>query len=284
MEKLSLFAFSMLLTTSVWAACLGSLATYKIVDPIDSSEWKFTANVYLPETAQNKLHPVVFVLPTIVGQTVLEKKVATKICRNGMGAYVLNLIKEIPFKEQVHNLNIHDDLYVRALASLRHVISELKLDSKVSGEYGIVGASQGAMISTYLAGSEPLIKTSVLIAGAGNVPGVLAYSDQKFIQSQREARMEARGIKTQEEYQKLLADKVPNDPISVAHQIKPGTAFVFVALKDTTVPVKFQKELLERIPEPKVMELKAAHVPAIIKATTLHGDKIIEFLRGQFNL
>jgi dienelactone hydrolase len=263
------------------ASCKGESAPFQLTDPVDQKPWQVQTRAYRPETKSK--FPVVFVLPTIIGETILERTLAKRLCQKGMGAYVLNLVKLDSFEEQITNLNIHDDLYVRALAGVRHIISALQNDPRTSGEFGIIGASQGGMISTFIAGSEPLIKSSVVIVAGGNVPGILTYSDQKGVKKQRLARMKYYGITNQADYEQLLKDKIPHDPISVAPQIIPGSLLFFLGTQDKTVPTLFQKQLKDKIPGPLVFEMRTSHLEGVIKATTLHFNKISRFFLKRFN-
>ena len=283
MNKKIIITFLLLKSISCWAGCKVESTSFQLIDPIDQKPWQIVAKAYRPETKSPFKFPIVFVLPTIIGETILERKLAQSLCRRGMGAYVLNLVKVDSFEDQITNLNIHDDLYVRALAGIRHIISKLQNDPKTSGKFGIIGASQGGMISTFIAGSEPLIKSSVVIVAGGNVSAILAYSDQKGVKKQRLARMKYFGITNQADYEQLLKNKIPHDPISVANQILPGSLYFFLGTQDKTVPTRFQQQLKDKIPEPLVFEMRASHLEGVIKATTIHFNKISRFFLNRFN-
>lgn len=282
--KIKYFAvFLILLSASAWSKCQERQILFETKDPIDASNWSIETKAYLPKGKSGKKFPVIFVLPTIVGETLLERKLAKRLCKNGMGAYVVNVVKILPFEQQITNLNIHNDLYVRALSGIKHLISKLENDQNLTQEYGIIGASQGGMIATYVAGSEPRIKSTVIIVAGGDIPGILSESDQKGVTQQREARIAHFNLSNNYEYRDLLLNKVPNNPLSVAHFILPNSLYFFLATQDTTVPTHFQKELRERIQQPLSFEMKASHVEGVIKATTLHFSKISTFFLNRFN-
>lgn len=281
MKNLNLFLVSLILPLSVHAACDGNLRSFTMVDPVDQKAFEISAKVYRPDVKPNEKIAAVFILPPIVGETVLDRKLAAKFCNNGMASYVLNVVKLIPLEEEIPNLNVHNDSYVRALAGVQTVLAALKNDNQLNGNFGILGMSLGGMLATYVAGSEPLIKASVIVVGAGNVPGVLTYSDQKIVKAQREGRMKLFNVPDQKSYEELLAPLVPNDPITVAANVRPGSMYMFIAVNDTTVPTKYQQELRAKVPDPLVYEMNANHVNGIVKAGTIHSGKITNFLRNQ---
>ena len=275
----NLIFLSFFFTSSLWAAdvCLGLQERFPIVDPTDGQPFDVKAKIYRP-IIRGKA-PVVFILPPIVGETVLDRRLASRLCNSGIAAYILEVVKEISLDDEIPNLQVHDDSYVRALAGIRRVIAALQEDPHLQQEYGIIGTSLGGMLATYIAGSEPTIKASVIVVGAGNVPGVLAYSDQERVKAQRTARLKLFNLPDQIAYEKLLQNMVPNDPITVASQIRPGSSYLFIATKDTTVPTRYQRELRSKIIDPKVFEMNANHFEGIVKAGTLHAEKINRFFQ-----
>jgi dienelactone hydrolase len=283
-KTLSLFLLVGVHSFAFGASCNSKLETYKMTDPIDHGLFEISAKVYRPKVHNQKKISTIFIIPTIIGESVIDRRMANKFCSNGMAVYLLDVVKDIPTEEEIQNFEVHDDLYVRALAAMRTVISALKADAQLNGKFGILGMSQGGMISAFIAGSESDIQASVIVVGAGNVPGVLAYSDQARITEIRNSRMKQFNIKDQESYQQVFKDLVPHDPISVAANIRPGSMYMFIANNDTTVPTKFQQELRQKVPDPLVYEMRANHFTGILKAGSIHAGKITSFFLKQLSL
>lgn len=281
MKNLILIIIASLFSVSTFSACDGHTEIFPMIDPVDQKPFNVTAKVYRPSVGKDEKFPVIFVLPPIVGETILDRKLSAKFCGRGMGAYIVNAVKDIPLEEEIPNLNVHDDSYVRALAGIRTVLSTLESDPMVDGNFGILGMSLGGMLSTFVAGSEPKIKASVIVVGAGNVPGVLTYSEQERVKAQRLGRMSLFNLKDQQSYFDLLKERVPNDPINVAANIRPGSMYMFIALNDVTVPTKYQMELKNKVPDPLVYEMNANHFNGILKAGTIHAGKITNFFMNQ---
>lgn len=261
-------------------ACTESIIRIEILDPVDNKPFVFTSKVYRPLNTLSRI-PAVFILPPIVGETVIDRRLAKYFCQNNVAAYVVSLIKEMTPEEEIRNLNVHDNSYVRALAAMNRLLEVLKDDKQLNGNYGILGMSLGGMLATYISGNDSRIKASVVVVAAGNVSGVLSYSDQELVVAQREARMKMFGIKDQESYEKLLNPLIPNDPINFAQNIAPDSMYMFIANNDTTVPTRYQQLLRGKIPKPLVYEMNANHFSGIVKAGTVHAKKILNFFKSR---
>ena len=276
-SKILCLFFVLSFVQTVHATCDGNLQSFSMNDPIDQKPFKVSAKVYRPATKDTERIPVIFILPPIVGETQIDRRMANKFCANRMAVYILDVVKDLSVDEEVELFSAHDNTYIRALAGVRAVVTELKKDPELSGKFGIMGMSLGGMISTYVAGSDPVILASVIIVGGGNVPGILTFSDQSRIVEIREKRMAKFNISSLQAYENTFKNLVPNDPISVAPNIKPGSMYMFVALNDSTVPTQYQQELQDEVPEPLVHEMSTNHVNGIIKAGTVHAGKITSF-------
>ena len=274
MKNIILLASLFSLPLTAIAQCTGSERSFQGIDPIDQSSWEIRTKEYLPT---KKGGPVIFVLPPIVGETVLDRRVASKFCASGMAAYVIQVVKENSQEREINDLRVHDESYERALGGVRQLISAMENDPRFNGKFGILGMSLGGMLSSYVAGSEPRILASVIVAGAGNVPGVLAGSDQEIVVRQRNARLSALGLADVQDYQSRLSSFVTRDPLFVAGNVAPRSMYLFIANSDTTVPTRYQQELRQAVREPLVFVMNASHAPGLIKAATLHVGKMTSF-------
>lgn len=275
--KKMIIVLAVITSFSGFAECDGKEKQYSYIDPTDGKIFTAQTKVYIPSRSTKV--PAVFILPPIVGETVLDTRMGKKFCQNGIAAYILNVVKVIPPEEENLDIMVHDNSYVRALAGLREVMKNIQADPALNGRFGVMGTSLGGMLAAYIAGSEPAIEASVIVVGAGNVPGVLTYSDQELVEAQRYARYKIFNLKSEQEYQDLLRPLVPNDPINVAHEIAPRSMYMFLALNDTTVPTKYQQELRRKVPSPLVYEMSGNHFNGIVKAGTIHANKIINFFK-----
>jgi dienelactone hydrolase len=255
-------------------ACQQDSSSLSIIDPADGSDFIISIKSYRPQKGQN---PAVFILPPIHGETPLDRSLAKRFCRQGLASFILNVVRAQPEEKEIKDLGVHDHSYQRALAGVRAAISHLSQDTRLNGQFGILGMSLGGMLSAFVAGSEPRIKASVIIVGAGNVPGVLANSAQELVVKQRLERMKYFELHDTKTYEELLRSKLTLDPLLVAQNIAPGSSYLFIAKDDPVVPTVYQRQLAKEIRDPLVHEMRGDHFTGIIKAGTIHSKKIIRF-------
>lgn len=261
-----------------WANCKEDNSSLLTQDPTSNTPWKVETKSYLT----NRSNSYIFIVSPIVGETVLDRRLAQRLCANGLSAVIAGVVKTDNPLTADSDLSIHDNSYVRALAGIQALMSQIQLSSP-DARFGILGMSLGGMLSAYVAGAEERIEASVIVAGAGNAAGVLADSDQEIVRAQRERRYDIFNLSNPKEYENLLRPLIPNDPLSVAGNIRPNSSYLFIANNDSTVPTKYQRELREAINSPLVYSMNVGHRQALIRAGTIHAAKIVSFLKRRLN-
>jgi hypothetical protein len=279
MKKLTTLLISLLFSFSLWGQCDGHTEQFQIEDPFHWAPWSVPAKVFRPPEVISTSFPVVFLLPPVSGETPIESTLALNFCLQGMAAYVLDVTKDIPAGYIIPNLNIHDEDLQRAQIAVSSIINKLESDSQVNGKFGVLGASLGGIISAYLAGAEPRLQRSVVIAGGGNIAGILADSEEERVSRERNFRFNLLGITQREEYEQLLVPFIQNDPLAGAKNIAPNSMMIFLLTLDSDVPTVYQRQLAEQVPEPRVIELERPHIPGIVEASSLFADEITDFLQ-----
>ncbi len=256
-----------LLQASAFAACEPRVQTLSGVK----------AKSYAPKVVAGKKASAILILPTILGESRVERGFASSLCRAGFRALILDVTQDTTAEYEIENLTSHDEAFNYALTSVQAVIVALRNDATLSGKFGLLGASQGGLFSTFVAGLEPAISASVIIVGAGNLPGVLTYSDQKNVKAIRDARKARLNIRTNEEYEATLQQAITIDPLANARNIAPDAAYLFIATRDTTVPSRYQLELSQAISGARVRQMDTNHVNGIIRAGQTYGKDIISY-------
>jgi dienelactone hydrolase len=274
-----IFIVSLIPLTSWGANCDGATKQFPTTDPQTNQPWVVKAREFIPPT--NSKVATVFILPPIDGANELDRTLAIAICASGMRAYIVNVINDPEEVDRIWDLNTHTYEVERVEKGLKLVMDKLETDSGVSGKFGIMGASLGAIQSAYIAGSEPRILASVLLAGGGNVPGILAYSEQETIKKLRLGRLSLYGIPDQASYEAVMKPFIIYDPIDVAGNVKPDSMFMFITTQDTSVPTTYQQQLRAKIASPKVIEINRGHIDGIVEAGTVHGAEIIDFFHDR---
>lgn len=261
-----------LTSTGLWANCQETSSITETIDPTEGTSWQVTTKSYLTTRTSS----VIFIVSPIVGETVLDRRLAQRFCANGMSAIIAGVVKLDNPLTADSDLSIHDKSYVRALAGIQALMNQIQLTTP-NARFGILGMSLGGMLSAYIAGAEPRIEASVIVAGAGNAAGVLADSDQEIVRGQRERRLALFNLPDAKAYEETLRPLIVNDPLSVAGNIKPNSSYLFIANGDTTVPTRYQRELRDAIASPVVYAMNVGHTQALIRAGTIHAGKITSF-------
>lgn len=280
MKKL-IILFTLVLSQYSLAVCDGTSQTIQVPDPVNSGTFNVEAKVFRPFVEANEKFPVIFILPPVVGETPVDQALAINLCANGFGAYVMNVRNDPPDEEEVTNLNVHEDTLIRAEFGIRQYLNQLRLDPEVSGNFGILGASYGGILTAYLMGVMPELRAHVILSGAGNISHLLAFSEQEDIKNLREKRMETFSITTQTAYEIFMRPWITREPMIFAPEVEAGSTFMFITSPDVEVPTADQRALADALESPKIIEINKPHIPGIIEASTVHAQEIVDFFESK---
>lgn len=279
MKKFLSLVLIFFIPLSAWSLCDGASEKMNRVDPIDGQNFEIEAKVFRP--ISTGAFPVIFILPPVVGETPLDASFAFNLCLNGIGAYVLNVLNDPSPEAQVQDLNTHEDGLIRAEFAVGEFIANLQKDAEVSENFGILGASLGAIVAGYLLGDEPLLKAGVIIAGGGNIAHILAQSDQESVKLLRQRRLKEFNLPSAKAYEDFIRPYITRDPLILAKQIQPSSVFIFITKFDIDVPTSDQRIFANSLSNPKVIELNNTHIPGIVEASTVFQDEIINFFKDK---
>jgi|GEM_PF-4439824 len=261
--------------SSAEASCQSQKNNFTIIDPADGKELTLTQWSFGQD---KKTSHVVFILPAIGGENFLDKRLARKLCKRGMMAMIVNTIRSYEPNYVLANLHVHQDSYTRASLAIEKLIIDLSA-SNAAKRFSIVGTSLGGMLAAYVAGDlASMIDRSVVIVGAGNAAAVLANSDQPRVVEQRRQRMAYFALSEQAAYEALLRQHIVKDPLDVAPLVHPNSMLLVTGDSDTTVPTRYQRELVNAVASPNHLALRGSHVGAILKTHLLHIGKVVKFL------
>ena len=278
MKNLILLITMTFLSFCSYAQCTGQVRMFKMADPVDGAPWSLTTKEYVP---RNQGAPVIFILPPIVGETQLDRQLAARFCSSGMATYIVHVLKPVTRQREVTDFTIHDEAFLRAHGAVRQVIYQLESRRRILPRYGILGMSLGGVFAAYVAAVEPKISASVVVAGSGNIAGLLAYSDQQRVVSLRQRRMRELSIPNARTYEAQLRAVLTIDPLDVVGRIEPNSMYIFIPNSDRTVPVRYQRELQAAVRAPLVYVMRGSHRTGLVKATRLHGGKITSFFANR---
>ncbi len=255
--------------------CAGSERVLAVRDPLYGDEWSFRVREYEREDARGAL----LVLPSILGETELERGLALGFCRAGLRTVIVNSVRPAPTEVDVVNWAETDMVLVRAQVAVAAVVDELPQELPVA----LLGISLGAIQGAYVAGVETRVRASVLVTGAGNMPGVLAFGQQRLVAQERANRMRILGLETAEDYAAELRRRLTVDPLSVAAALPAESALVYVAMNDVTVPAPYQLELATALPQAQVVRVSGDHNTVIGRVTAQESRAMLAHILRVFS-
>jgi dienelactone hydrolase len=140
---------------------------------------------------------------------------------------------------------------LRALSALEDVDAQ---------RLGYVGISAGAVFGAALLAVEPSIHRAALILPGGDLPRILAESDESTVRAYRDA-WKQRGV-TPDALIAGLAREVRSDPIRLAPFIDPARVLLFVGASDRRVPTETGLGLWRALGAPELYLLSGNHETA----------------------
>jgi cephalosporin-C deacetylase-like acetyl esterase len=140
---------------------------------------------------------------------------------------------------------------LRALAALEEVDGE-RLD--------YLGVSAGGIFGAALLAVEPSIRRAVLILTGGDLPRIVAESDDSSTVAYREAWRQ-RGL-DREALAAEMAREMRSDPVRLAEFIDPRRVLLFLGAQDTRIPTDTGLALWRALGAPELYLLSGNHETA----------------------
>lgn len=227
--------------------------------------------------------PVVILVPTIEGISVLEPSVAFQLCKRGLSSIIAD-VNDPRLPSEYPSWGLEDANNGAAVRSLRVVLDYARSQPRFEAEnVGVMGLSLGGLTASLFAGVEgENLKALVVVVGGGNVPYCLATSDYVTIAELRVRRMEAENLETAEAYEDVLRSNVRHDPIHFAARVPRENAFLVMAEKDKKIPFVAQTELFTALGRPRSKTFSKGHVDSLVRLTYLYMDSVEEFFLVRF--
>ena len=142
-----------------------------------------------------------------------------------------------------------------------------EIDTRKIATYGM---SLGGILSSIFISIEPRVDAAVLIVAGGNLPEIMAKSDQGIVAKFRKGRMNAENLETVEELENKMKETFLFDPLIFAPQRSPEDIYMVIAEDDISVPTKNQLELWEAFGRPQELSIPGKHFPVILKNLFKH--------------
>lgn|GEM_PF-993952 len=226
---------------------------------------------YRPEGSPDR---AIVIMPPTGGTTFLESRYATLFCDAGFVVYVVE--GWTGMSETSLDLRLHHRLFGRAQRAIERI-----LEAAPESFIGLMGTSVGGLHAATAVGHLPRVSAAFVIAAGAPVVDILAYTDQKALQSLRERRIREFGFDDQQAYRDALSAEFDWEPLSYLDEAREKPLGVIVVRGDETVPTVYQRELREAWQPSVDFSVHgfplAAHMVGILQAWWLHADDIRDF-------
>ena len=258
--------------------CSVTLIQLRSEDPILRTPRTIDLLLFSPQKDRNNLGSVVIV-PPIYGDTSIDLWNGERFCQSGLQTALIQ--KWEFYEDSGFDFQVHDRGTLRGVTAIRHVVEYLA-ESK-PGPIGILGTSLGALISSIALSVEPRLTTGVLIVGGGSVAEILSKSQIKNALDLKKRRIQEYKIKSDDEYQERLVDAISLDTLDFAENAEAKKLWMFIATRDTIVPVDTQIKLWEAWKKPQRTEGYLNHVGMVVYTFAFWSYSIRDFFVNNLN-
>ena len=221
--------------------------------------------------------PVILILPIIGGNYPLENHFARYFASHGMAAVLVRrdkLLKGERF-DQI------DGLLRQATIDARQALDWIETQPEYDpARIGLFGVSMGAIRGALLLPAEPRIRAATLGLVGGDIPWILAHTEEPGIAKRRRALMEKENL-SQHELEERFRAAITLDPMTVASSVDPRKVFLVLATCDTSVPVRKGWELRRQMGKPETMVVMGGHYSALLYIPCIKV-RTLQFFREKF--
>ncbi len=269
------------LATEVFQGCVIDDVQYTVMDPLTNTSHEVKVAIYHPLNTGK--YPATIIVPTILGRSVIENSIAYRFCITNMVGIIADVNSTLA-PQTLPDWDLSDRNNRKALIDLRTLIDLLETHSQIDPQrIAGYGLSLGAYSVSLLATVDQRLKAVALVAGAGNMPAILANSVQKFPVQLREMRMKSTGDHSVAHYEDNLRATIKYDPIYMAKNQNTSKFFMLMDLDDTYVPAENQLEFWNALGKPGHLDVHASHDQTILAAATVHFNEILNEIVSRLN-
>lgn len=243
------------------------------------------AKAFIPSGSQL---PIIFMLPSLGGMNQLDQAMGETFCKHNIAAVLITTGLTGLDTDTLVPVSDHDHTYRRAVAAIKGglVVAAELADINIK-KVGLFGISLGGILGSVAYGVTPEISAATFLVNGGDVPHILAYSDQSIVIKLRTQRMAEQNLKSFEEYENYLRQNLTLDPLHFAKLIDPSSTKLFLSKKDFSVPTVKQMEYYSAIGSPSETSFYSlSHINTIVSVMGVgtSKQKIAQWFQNRFAL
>lgn len=213
---------------------------------------------------------IVIVVPPTGGTNFMDRSYGANLCEKGIGAAIVDGWSNDD--EFNYELEIHTRFYRRAQASIDLVVDQFKGKS-----IGLLGTSVGAIHGAIAFERNENIKSAFLIVGGGDIPAIIATSDQQVMLDAKKERFKRFGFKSIEEYRAALKKVIPFEPLELSFNRIGKKLGMIISTNDSTVPTANQFLLRNKLHPDFEFQSSWWHVGTILKTWLFDKQTVVDF-------
>ncbi len=247
---------------------------------------------YIPSRSQlgQDTVPAVIMIPPIGGTNLLDRKMAETFCENKMSALILTDDFAYIQSQSAGPLRPpedHQETFYRVGAAVKGSLALISDDANLDyKKVGMFGVSLGGVLGSFMMATQADISAGYFVVAGGDIPQILAVSEQDEVSRIRRKRMSEEGLNTKAEYEEFLREHILFDPMDLAQTMIPETINMVIAERDSSVPTPNQRSLHQAFGQPDTRYINAGHVDAVISALFWSSDRrdIARFFEKRFSV
>jgi len=254
--------------------------TIRGFNPIDATPFPSSFIYYRSEKTGPR--PLILIQPVIRGITPVELGLAKFFASEGYHAFISKIPEDIA--DTTRQISDFENFLLRANAAVRSQLDILAQRPEVdSTKIAAIGSSLGGIRTTFLLGSDPRPKAAMMYVAGGDLPFILATTDQELLVNYRNFRMRDDGLASLKEYENKIRASMEIDPLLMAPFIDTERVQMVISQNDLTVPTSTQYKLWQALGRPKAQIVGAGHVGSVI-TSYFHRKKILQFFLKRWEI
>jgi len=269
------------------ASCQAQDIEFTTTYPQRDSELNIKAKSFVPVNPSAKV-PVIFILPPLGGATSLDVVVAERFCKNNLAAFIITTNLTGLNSDVLVPVTDHDHTHRRVAAALKGALIVASSYPEINvSKAGLFGISLGAILGSVAYSVIPELSAATLFVNGGDVPHILAVSDQGPIVNLKKERMKEQGFTTTAQYEAFLNDNLEIDPLHFAKMIKPETVKMYLSNNDKSVPTVDQVNYYNAIGKPAETKFSSLpHMETVLSILAVGNGKqqIADWFNLRFSL
>lgn len=249
------------------------IATFKM-----KTEDKRSVQFTYFKNIKNGKYPLIILIPPIGGITPMEYYLAHYFGERNYNVIIPTISS--PIGQISISPNQLNEAFLSTNADTRGVISYISKFPEINAKNMVaIGTSLGGIRLALMLTVEKRIKAAGFIVAGADLPSIMRNSLQKSVKKYRQYFMEKYFLQNEDEFEKLLRNKITVDPLLIKNKFPADKVIFFQSSIDKDVPFKNQQLLWEILGKPARHMIALPHIPAAGYFALKYSNVIYKFFQ-----